>query len=221
MDKPTTPGMPGTGQMGNTFEFVRNLWGSMGIPGMSAPGAKPPGMNLPGMVMPTLSVEEINQKIADLKAVEAWLTLNMNMLRGTIQTLEVQSATLTALQSMGQTLSAAVASSGTGAQPAAAAKPAPTAGGPRKKTPAPEPTGADNANAAALTAPFLNATAWWSMLQNQFNQAVTQAMAESRPEGEAPAAKPDGGAVPDASAQQQAAMPPATEGTPRRKSSKS
>jgi hypothetical protein len=82
------------------------------------------------MVMPTLSVEDINKQITDLKSVEAWLTLNMNMLRGTIQALEVQSATIATLQSMGETVSAmvkpgnaAAGKSGASAGPSAGATP--------------------------------------------------------------------------------------------------
>jgi hypothetical protein len=100
MLKPNTPDIPGMSAMTDTLEFMKNLWGGMGT---AATG-------IPAMVMPTLSVEEINKQITDLKAVESWLTMNMNMLRGTIQALEVQSATISALQSMGQTLSSAAGS---------------------------------------------------------------------------------------------------------------
>src|SRR5882724_3558679 len=91
MLKPPLPNAPGSSAMTDTFDFVKNLWG---------------GMHLPGMVVPTVSVDEINKKIADLKAVESWLNLNMNMLRGTIQALQVQSATLATLQSMSAALGA-------------------------------------------------------------------------------------------------------------------
>lgn len=104
-EAPGMSGIPGIGAMADTLEFVKNMWGGM----------KAPGMSLPGVAMPTLSVEEINKQIADLKAVESWLTLNMNMLRGTIQALEVQSATLSALHAMGQTMSAMVRPDGGGA----------------------------------------------------------------------------------------------------------
>lgn len=92
MIKPTMPNIPGMGAMTDTLEFVKNLWGGMSIP----------GAGVPGMVMPTLSVEEINKQIADLRAVESWLNVNMNMLRTTIQALEVQSATIATIQSMGE-----------------------------------------------------------------------------------------------------------------------
>jgi hypothetical protein len=101
--------LPGTGSIADSVEFVKKLWG---IPSAGA---------LPGMLIPTLSIEEINKKIADLKAVESWMAVNMNMLRGTIQALEVQSATIVNLQSMGAMMGAhqsdAKAASTSGAAP--------------------------------------------------------------------------------------------------------
>src|SRR5688572_10091160 len=114
MTKPNIPGMamPAMGAVTDTLEFVKNLWGSMGIPGMSMPGMNMTGMNIPGLVIPTLSVDEINKKITDLRAVESWLTLNMNMLRGGIQALEVQAATISTLQQMGETFAASISPAG-------------------------------------------------------------------------------------------------------------
>ncbi|MFD2270530.1 PhaM family polyhydroxyalkanoate granule multifunctional regulatory protein [Undibacterium arcticum] len=57
------------------------------------------------MVVPTVSVDELDKKIGDLKAVESWLNLNMSMLRGSIQALEVQRATIATLKAMSVTLS--------------------------------------------------------------------------------------------------------------------
>lgn len=140
MSNPAMPNLPGFGAIADTMELVRNMWG-----GMSAPG-----IGIPGMVMPTLSVEEINKQISDLKAVESWLTLNMNMLRGTIQALEVQSATISTLKSMGETLSASVKQGAAPAQPAAPGFPF-SFGATAAQTPAP-------ANRAPeMTMPFANA----------------------------------------------------------------
>lgn len=79
--------IPGMNAMGDTLSFVKKLWGSMQVP---------------GMVAPPMSIDELDKKIQDLKTVESWLTVNMNMLRGTIQALEVQRATIAALQSLGE-----------------------------------------------------------------------------------------------------------------------
>lgn len=90
----------GANPMGDTLAFVKQLWS---------------GMKIPGMSIPSLSPEDIDKQIADLKAVESWLQVNMNMLRSSIQALEVQSATLTALRSMGESFAKAAAGAGVGA----------------------------------------------------------------------------------------------------------
>ena len=69
------------------FEFLKMLWGPMGLP-------------LPGMVTPTLDVSEIDKRIAELKSVETWLTMNLNLLKVTIQGMEIQRATLSAMQGL-------------------------------------------------------------------------------------------------------------------------
>jgi hypothetical protein len=191
---PGMPNFPGMGAMTDTLEFVKNLWGSMGIPGLNMSSMNMPG--LPGMVVPTLSVEEIRKKVSDLRAVETWLELNMNMLRGTIQALEVQAATLATLQSMGDALSATVSSTSGFGQPVqqkpAAPSRASSSSAPEQKSAAapgaqrasealPGMSGLDEASVASLTAPLINAATWWNMLQDQFTQAVNTAIAAEAP----------------------------------------
>ena len=67
------------------FEMFRRLWGPLGVP-------------VPGMAMPTLDPQEIDKRIQELKSVEVWLSMNLNMLRMAIQGLEMQKAVLTAMQ---------------------------------------------------------------------------------------------------------------------------
>lgn len=71
------------------LEFVRGMWSNMGF-------------SLPGMVTPTLDVDELDKRIADMKAVEGWLKMNLNMLQMTIQGLDMQRATLAAVKAMSQ-----------------------------------------------------------------------------------------------------------------------
>ena len=52
------------------------------------------------MVTPTLDIDAVEKKIADLKSVENWLNLNLNMLRLSIQGLEMQRNTLAAMKLM-------------------------------------------------------------------------------------------------------------------------
>ncbi len=164
-------GMPGANAMGDTMEFVKSLWGAMKLPGMS---------------MPSLSPEDIDKQIADLKAVESWLQMNMNMLRSTIQALEVQSATLNALRSMGQNFAnAAHAASGSSASGAGATPP--SDGKPAFDSPFDKMSGAAGGanadgdagafpDAAAMAAQFAAPAAWWNTVQEQFSNAVGQAL---------------------------------------------
>ncbi len=103
--------IPGMNAMGDTLSFVKKLWGNMQVP---------------GMVAPPMSVDELDKKIQDLKTVESWLTVNMNMLRGTIQALEVQRATIAALQSLGESFAQHAQQAGVMAEQAAAAATAAT-----------------------------------------------------------------------------------------------
>jgi hypothetical protein len=83
-------------QIQDPMEFLRQMWGNMGF-------------SLPGMVTPTFDTLDLSKRITDLKAVEGWLRMNLSMLQMTIQGLEVQNATLTAVQSLGQSAAAAAA----------------------------------------------------------------------------------------------------------------
>ncbi|MCE9569009.1 MAG: hypothetical protein K8R10_03210 [Rhodocyclales bacterium] len=74
------------------MEFLKSLWGNTGMP-------------LPGLVTPTLDTNELEKRIADLKAVEGWLKTNLGMLQMTIQGLEMQRATLSAMQAISQSAS--------------------------------------------------------------------------------------------------------------------
>ena len=60
-----------------------------------------------GAAFPGLDGDELEKRIKDLKSVENWLNLNLNILKSTIQGLEVQHATMMALKSFGDAVSAA------------------------------------------------------------------------------------------------------------------
>ncbi|WP_426396636.1 PhaM family polyhydroxyalkanoate granule multifunctional regulatory protein [Ralstonia sp. R-29] len=81
------------------FEFLRKLWGG-GFAGMA--GGMP---NMASFAAPPMDLEELDKRIHDLRAVESWLQLNASLLRTAIQGLEVQRATLVALQTFGSALS--------------------------------------------------------------------------------------------------------------------
>ena len=67
------------------FEFMQKMWNPMGFP-------------IPGMIAPTMNIEDIEKKIAELKSVENWLTMNVGFVQMTVKTLEMQKAGLESLQ---------------------------------------------------------------------------------------------------------------------------
>ena len=71
------------------FEFMQKMWNPMGFP-------------IPGMIAPTMNVEDLDKKIAELKAVETWLTMNTGFVQMTIKTLEMQRAGLESMQAAGK-----------------------------------------------------------------------------------------------------------------------
>lgn len=71
------------------LEFVRGMWSNMGF-------------NLPGMVAPTLDVDELDRRIQEMRAVEGWLKMNLNMLQMSIQGLDMQRAALAAVRAMSE-----------------------------------------------------------------------------------------------------------------------
>jgi hypothetical protein len=78
----------------NPFEFLTTPWGNLPI---GSPIAGSQGFN-------PADIRELDKRIAELKAVEQWLGLNLSLLKTTIQGLEVQRGTLAALQSFSDSM---------------------------------------------------------------------------------------------------------------------
>ncbi len=192
--------MSDSSNLNDPLEFMRKLWGTMKIPGMS---------------MPSMSPEEVDKQIADLKAVESWLQMNMNMLRGTIQALEVQSATLSALKTMGQHFTpSGAAGADTGTPPFES----PFASSASRAADRPEGDGGSATSvlpeAAAMAAQFANPALWWNTVQEQFAQAVSSAVS---PE---PRRRKSAGAGSKSGAKKTAAKSKPASGTARTRSTK-
>jgi hypothetical protein len=73
------------------------------MPGFAAPAQAAPGM--PGMPFPNpaamfaaLDPVEIDRKIAELRVIENWLTMSVNMMQMSIKTMELQKASLEAMR---------------------------------------------------------------------------------------------------------------------------
>lgn len=170
--------------MSDPLNFVKNLWG---------------GMHVPGMVTPTVSIDELDKKITDLKTVESWLNVNMTMLKGSIQALEVQRATITTLKAMSESFAQQMNQANTGAAatsheakntndtwPMHATSATPKAEATAATTPeASKPDAAKSAASAgsgkpaadsASTSGFANPATMWNLLQDQFKQAVSKVM---------------------------------------------
>jgi hypothetical protein len=146
------------------LEFMRNMWGNMGF-------------SLPGMVAPTFDVDELDKRIKDMKAVEGWLRMNLSMLQMTIQGLEMQRTTVSAVQTMGKMASdAAKSMTPEAAAPEAAAQPHFF-------------QGVTDPGKSSLS----DAAMWpWQMMQQMREQMQqhAEAAAQAATANEAPAAKP-------------------------------
>lgn len=198
MLKPPAQNVPG---VTDTLEFVKNLWGGMGVPGMAAPGAS-------GLGTPALSTDELDKRITDLKAVESWLNLNLSMLRTSIQALEVQRGTLATLKSMSESMAQAMGQKGdqTASLPPFAAFF--NAGGSQQAGTPPAPGAQAGAQGGGATpdAMMPAAVAWWNLLQDQFRQAVASAMpADGGPASKRAGDKADKGAKAEPGVPDQAA----------------
>lgn len=152
----------GFGKFMPGFEFLQKL----------AQGATQGMPQIGNWVAPTLSVEELDKRISELKTVQFWLDQNAVGLKATIQALEVQKMTLSTLKnmnfSMGDLAEAFKIKVPETAAPAAAA-PAPTA------APAPQPA----PEAAAAPAGVVDPMQWWGALTQQFQQIAASAMKEA------------------------------------------
>ena len=175
--------------LGDTIELMQKMWGMGGAaPGNLAAMAGGMPQQMPSMLAPTVDVQELDKRIADLRAVEQWLELNAGMLRTTIQTLEVQRATIATLKGIGGAMLAPMMGSAEPQksvypplppefatapltppeEPAHEPKPARK----RRKPPVGKPALADDA---------LNPAAWWHALQDQFSK-IAAAAGETPPE---------------------------------------
>jgi len=197
---PPFPGFPGF----PPAEMLDSMWGMMRLsPFGSAFGGAQPGAGLApslsmmsDMMAPLTNVEELDKRITDMRTVEQWLKLNLSMLQSAIQALEVQRATLATLRAFGAFAQQSMTqppAAGQAPSPAPAPSPSPAGRWPHAEVSASAAgsgsTSAESAKApepeseeeAASTAPAFDATAWWNLLQSQFNQiaqfAMTQPMA--------------------------------------------
>ena len=135
----------------NPFEFLSTPWGKLPL------GAGTGAFN------PT-DIHEVDKRIQELKTVEQWLSLNLSLLKTTIQGLEVQRGPLAAIQAFSESIATAASPTGSA--------------GSSTSTGDPNAMAAASAAAMAAAAPGMDqASQWWNAMQQQFGQMMTAAQA--------------------------------------------
>ena len=167
----------GFGKFVPGFDFLQSL-------AKGAAQSMPQMPGLGGWVAPTLNVEDLDKRIAELKAVQFWLDQNTMALKATVQALEVQKMTLATLKGMNVSM-AEVAKAFTvqpsesteapAPAPPPAARPAPEAA----PEPAAAPQAAETADGEAARPGVIDAMQWWGALTQQFQQIAATAMKEA------------------------------------------
>jgi hypothetical protein len=179
----------GFGKFVPGFDFLQSL-------AKGAAQSMPQIPSLGSWVAPTLSVEELDKRITELKAVQFWLDQNAMALKATVQALEVQKMTLATLKGMNVSMTeVAKAFTPKAAEPSEAPAPRQAAWAP---SPPPEAPRADEAEAHEAAeddkpAPgVVDPMQWWGALTQQFQQiagaAMKEAAARAVPAPAAPAA---------------------------------
>ena len=148
-------------------------------------------------VAPTMSVDDLEKRIGELKTVLFWLEQNQRALAATIQAMEVQNMTLSALQTMNVPVenwatsvvqnwqqfangsgAEAVAAGQKGAAPKAPAaqEVPPPAAKPPAATSAPSSSSAKKDGSGASGGTGAEPLQWWSALTQQFQHIAQQAV---------------------------------------------
>jgi hypothetical protein len=148
------------------FAFLKAQWPDLGN-----------SFQMPQAAMSSLDPQVIDKRIEDLKTVEQWLSFNLNLVKSTIQGLEIQKGTLAAIQSFQQSMQDF-------AQPSDSASEQSS-----EQTNEARPAQSPHLNQAAMA----QASDWWNGMQQQFQhfvQAAQQATQQTadQPEGKAPTA---------------------------------
>ena len=189
----------GFGKFVPGFDFLQSL-------AKGASSSIPQLPNLSNWVAPTISVEELEKRVEELKAVQFWLEQNSRALSATIQALEVQKMTLATLKGMnfsmgdvanafklktadtvmsGVQKAADTVSGAAGAVAGAAAR----VTGRAAAEEAPDETDAEPASAAkaqpkakgkaAGESAVVDPVQWWGALTSQFQQIAANAMKDA------------------------------------------
>jgi hypothetical protein len=144
------------------FDFLQNL-------AKGAAQSMPQMPNLSNWVAPTLDVQELDKRIAELKAVQFWLEQNGKALAATIQALEVQKMTLATLQGMNFRMG----------DLADALKVKPQEHPKAKDWEQPKAAKAAKAAGPDAAAAAVDPLQWWTALTQQFQEIAANAMKDA------------------------------------------
>ena len=169
----------GFGKFVPGFDFLQSL-------AKGASSSIPQMPNLSNWVAPTISVEELEKRIDELKAVQFWLEQNSRALTATVQALEVQKMTLATLKGMNVSMAevanafkpkAADTFASRASAPAPA--PAPAAAAPQPAEPAQPKPAADAQGANPPEPTLVDPMQWWGALTSQFQQIAASALKDA------------------------------------------
>ena len=181
MTSPDTNDPMGFGKFVPGFDFLQGL--SKGAAQANS-ASSPASAAFNQWFTPTMSAEDLDKRIGELKTVQFWLEQNTRALAATIQALEVQKMTLATLKSMNFQMPSAFGGAGQGAAPAA-----PSAA-PEQSAAAPE---------AKPAGPAVDPMQMWNALTQQFQNIAATALkdvgtaaSQAAPSAKKPAAKTTG-----------------------------
>ena len=202
MTSPNTNDPMGFGKFVPGFDFLQGL--SKGAAQANS-ASSPASAAFNQWFTPTMSAEDLDKRIGELKTVQFWLEQNTRALAATIQALEVQKMTLATLKSMNFPMSGAFAASGAdqAAAPSAPAAAAPSEAAPEVKS----------------ASPAVDPMQMWNALTQQFQNIAATALkdvgnaaSQTAPKAAAPAKK----AAPKTAGARAAARPAAKKAAPSR-----
>ena len=177
------------GNMMPGFDFLKQM-------ASKSPASNPFMPNAGSWITPTLSVEELDKRINELKTVKMWLENNARLIDATVQAMQVQKMTLATLKTMNVNL-ADISSSFTGGGTSAGSRSSAKSSTSRNKTEfdlgqkpqttsktaAPKSAATKSAAAAEPEGNALamqNAMQFWNGLTQQFGQITEQVMQDSQ-----------------------------------------
>lgn len=151
------------------FEFVKQLWGQMAVPGFGLTGGAAGGAGASAPQMPSFDPKDLEKRLAELKQVKQWLEMNLNVMSLQINTIEMQLAAMTGFKDASDKMFGDKSTFGDASAKTVGGSASPAAGA---------------SSGAAGAAPWMDPQAWMTYMQTQ------AAAMQSASRGAAAMAKP-------------------------------